>query len=169
MTTVTLKGNTVNLKGELPAPGQDAPDFKFVKADLSEGSLHALKGKAKVILAVPSLDTGVCAMETKRFNQELSKRSDAVGLVISMDLPFAMKRFCETEGVANIVTGSDFRSHEFTNTYNTLLTSGPLAGLSARAVFVLNADNKIAYTELVPEITTEPDYAGVLAAVDALI
>ncbi|MBC7488326.1 MAG: thiol peroxidase [Cytophagaceae bacterium] len=169
MAQVTLKGNTTNIKGDLPAVGSTAPDFKFVKTDLSDSSLYEERSKIKVIIAVPSLDTGVCAIETRQFNQKLADKTNVTGVVISKDLPFAMRRFCETEGIKNIVSASDFRYNEFSQKYNTEIIDGPMKGLSARAVFVVDAQNVIRYTELVPEIAQEPDYDKVMAAVDKLL
>lgn len=169
MAQVTLKGNPVHTKGELPAVGRLAPHFRYVKQDLSEGQLSDLGAKVKVILAVPSLDTGTCALETKTFNKKLAALAGVEGLVISMDLPFAMKRFCELEGVKNVQPASDFRYREFTEHYNTLLTDGPLKGISARAVLVLDKDNTISYAELVPEISAEPQYEAALEVVKKLI
>src|SRR5690554_6910394 len=111
MNTTKFKGNAVHLTGNVPAAGSKAPDFTYVKEDLSEGTLHGLGNQKKVIIAVPSLDTGVCQMETKHFNKELSKRKDVVGLVVSKDLPFAMKRFCASEGIENVQIASDFRGN----------------------------------------------------------
>jgi thiol peroxidase len=169
MTQVTLKGNPVTIKGDLPAAGSTAPDFKFVKTDLSESSLYAEGNKVKVIIAVPSLDTGVCAIETRQFNQKLANKANVTGVVISKDLPFAMRRFCETEGIQNVVSASDFRYNEFSKKYNTEIMDGPMLGLSSRAVFVVDGNNVIQYTELVPEIATEPDYEKIMAAVDKLL
>jgi thioredoxin-dependent peroxiredoxin len=169
MAHVTLKGNTTTIKGDLPTIGSKAPDFKFVKTDLSEGTLYAEGAKVKVIIAVPSLDTGVCALETRQFNQKLADKNNVTGVVISKDLPFAMRRFCETEGIKNIVSASDFRYDEFSQHYNVEITDGPMKGLSARAVFVVDAQNIIRYVELVPEITQEPHYDQVMAAVDQLL
>jgi len=169
MATVTLKGNTVNLTGDLPSINTKAIDFKFVKEDLSEGKLSDYAGKVRVVLAVPSIDTGVCAIETTKFNQELKKRSDVTGIVVSMDLPFAFKRFCAAEGIENVVTGSEFRYKDFMTKYNTELIDGGLAGVSARAVFVIDREDTITYAELVPEITEEPDYSKALAAIDSLL
>jgi thiol peroxidase len=169
MPTVTFKGKTVKLKGNLPKLNSEAEDFTFVKNDLSEQSLYDLGDLIKVIIAVPSLDTGVCAAEARKFNEKLGTRSHVVGVVISKDLPFAQKRFCETDGIKNIITVSDFRYSDFTQTFNTEMIDGPLKGLSARAVFVLDEDNVITYSELVPEVTTEPDYDKILKAVDDLI
>ena len=169
MLHVTLKGNTTSIKGDLPALGSTAPDFKFVKTDLSDASLYNEGSKIKVIIAVPSLDTGVCALETRQFNQKLANKENVTGVVISKDLPFAMRRFCETEGIKNIVSASDFRYDEFSQKFNTEIIDGPMKGLSARAVFVLDGQNVIRYTELVPEIGQEPDYDKVMAAVDKLL
>ena len=169
MAQVTLKGNTTRIKGDLPAIGSIAPDFKFVKTDLTDSSLYEEGSKVKVIIAVPSLDTGVCALETRQFNQKLANKANVTGVVISKDLPFAMRRFCETEGIKNVVSASDFRFNEFSQKYNTEITEGPMKGLSARAVFVVDANHVIRYTELVPEIAQEPDYDQVMAAVDKLL
>lgn len=168
MPTVTHKGNIVNLKGNLPKPGEKAPDFTFVGTDLSEQTLYGLGDKIKVILAVPSLDTGVCAMETRKFNEHLASRDNIVGLVVSKDLPFAMKRFCETDGIKNIVSASDFRYNEFGTKFNSDMVDGKLKGLSSRAIFILDKNNTIKYVELVPEITQEPDYANALKAIESI-
>jgi len=169
MTTVTLKGNPIAIKGPIPAVNSQASNFSYVKADLSEGNLEDLGDSVKVLLAVPSLDTGVCAMETKRFNQEVSAMQGVETLVISKDLPFAMGRFCETNGVDNVTSASDFRYQSFTQQYNTEIMEGPLKGLSCRAVFVLDGNNTVVYAELVPEITQEPNYEAALTAVNALL
>lgn len=169
MAQVTLKGNATSIKGDLPAIGSKAPDFKFVKTDLSDSSLYAEGSKVKVIIAVPSLDTRVCALETRQFNQKLANKSNVTAVVVSKDLPFAMRRFCETEGINNVISASDFRYNEFSNQYNTEITDGPMKGLSARAVLVVDANNVIQYRELVPEIGEEPDYEKVMAAVDRLL
>ena len=169
MSTVTLKGNPISLKGALPPINTQAQDFTFVKADLSEGSLADYGNKVKILLAVPSLDTGICAIETKRFNEEVSEMNGVETLVISQDLPFAMGRFCETNGIENVTSASDFRYNSFVDGYNTEMIDGPLKGLSCRAVFVLNGDNQITYTELVPEITQEPNYEAALEAVNNLL
>ena len=168
MAQVTLKGNPVNLEGQIPQAGQNAPDFTVIKDDLSTASLKDFGDKVKVLVAVPSLDTGVCAKETREFNQRANDLSNAVVLVVSGDLPFAMKRFCETEGLQNVVTGSQFRDFNFSKAYGTHIADGGLKGLSARAVFVVGPDNKITYSELVPEITQEPNYDAVLSAVKQL-
>ncbi len=167
MNKTKFKGVPVKLKGDLPELDAEAKDFTFVKEDLSEGHLSDYKGKIKIIMAVPSLDTGVCQMETKRFNRELEKREGVVGLVVSKDLPFAMKRFCENEGIENVQIASDFRSN-FSEQYNTRMVDGPLKGLNARAVFVVDKDNKIRHTQLTNDVTEEPDYDRALKVVDEL-
>ncbi len=164
--TVTHKGNTIRLEGNLPQPGDPAPDFRLVKQDLSEVSLSDFEGKVKVLVAVPSLDTAVCAKEAREFNTKFSGRSDVNVIVVSGDLPFAMKRYCAAEGVENVITGSQFRDMNFGRAYGTHITEGGLKGLSARAVFVVNRKNQVTYTELVPDIGQEPNYDAVLAAVE---
>ncbi|MDX2249289.1 MAG: thiol peroxidase [Bacteroidia bacterium] len=171
MSSVTLKGKTYSIKDDIPAVGEKASDFTFVKQDFSEASLFDdFEGKIKILIAVPSIDTGVCQMETRRFNEELGKRGEGVvGIVISEDLPYAFRRFCGAEGITNVVTGSDFRYKDFINEYNTEILSGPMKGLSARAVFVLDKTNTVRYSELVPEISQEPQYEKALAVVDKLV
>ena len=167
--TTSFKGKPVELLEELPGVNQDAFDFTFVKTDLSESSLYDFDGKVKVLIAVPSLDTGICQRETRQFNERLNDKKGVVGIVVSKDLPFAMKRFCETEGLNNIVSASDFRYLDFTREYGTEMVDGPLKGLSARAVFVVDQNNKIRYVELTPDAIAEPDYDKVMAAVDQLL
>ena len=170
MASVTLKGNKFSIKDDIPAVGMEASDFTFVRDDLSEASLYDDFGdQVKVIIGLPSLDTGICQMETRKFNEELSKREGVLGIVISKDLPFAMKRFCTAEGIENVVVGSDYRYSDFINEFNTEILNGPMKGLSARAVFVLDGKNVIQYSELVPEIAQEPEYDKALAVVDRLL
>lgn len=170
MSSVTLKGTPFPIKDDIPAAGMPASDFTFVKKDLSEASLYDdFEGQVKVLIAVPSLDTGVCQTETRKFNEALGQRQGVVGIVISKDLPFAMNRFCEAEGIENIVIASDFRYSDFINEYNTEILTGPFKGLSARAVFVVDQKNVIRYAELVPEIAHEPQYDKALSAVDKLL
>lgn len=164
MATVTFKGNPVSTSGELPAVGSSAPDFKLVNGDLQDVSLSAFAGKKKLISIVPSLDTSVCALSTRKLNEESKQHSDAVVLVVSADLPFAQKRFCDNEGLNNVVPLSMMRSRNFAKDYGILQESGPLAGLTARAVVVLDKNNQVLYTELVPEIAQEPNYAAALVA-----
>jgi thiol peroxidase len=164
MTTVTLGGKPVNTNGELPVAGSQAPDFILVDGDLKNISLADYKGKKKLLNIVPSLDTPVCQISTKRFNEHAAGRDDAVFLMISADLPFAMKRFCTTEGTDNVISLSMIRSRKFAEDYGVLLEDGPLAGISARAVVVLDDNDKVTYAQLVPEIGNEPDYEAALAA-----
>ncbi len=164
MAQTALQGNPVNLSGELPAVGSAAPDFSLVTGDLQDVGLGAYAGKKKLLNIVPSLDTGVCATSTKKFNEAMAGKTDAVALVISADLPFASSRFCSAEGITNVVNLSMMRSRNFAKDYGVLITDSPLAGVTARAVVVLDADNKVLYTELVPEITQEPNYDAALAA-----
>ncbi len=164
MTTVTLRGNPVEVAGTLPAKGGAAPDFKLTNGDLGDVSLADFGGKRKVLNIVPSLDTPTCATSTRKFNADASSLPDTVVLVISADLPFAAKRFCTTEGLANVVPLSTFRAPSFAADYGVALASGPLAGLTARAVVVLDKDNTVLHAQLVPEIAEEPDYESAKAA-----
>ena len=164
MSTVTLKGTPVSVAGQLPKKGDQAPDFGLVTKDLQNVSLKNFAGRRKVLNIVPSLDTPVCATSTKKFNEAAAKRDDVVVLVISADLPFAMSRFCGAEGVDNVISLSMMRSRNFAKDYGVLISDGPLAGITARAVVVLDENDKVIYTELVPEIAQEPDYDKALAA-----
>ena len=159
---VTLGGNPISVAGNFPKVGDTAPDFKLVSGDLSEVSLSDFSGKKKLLNIVPSLDTGVCAMSTKKFND--AAIDGVVTLVISADLPFAQGRFCGAEGTTNVVTLSTMRGAEFKRNYGVDITDGPLAGVTARAVVVLDENNKVLYSELVPEIKNEPNYEAALAA-----
>ena len=165
MATITFKGNPIQTSGNLPAKGAAAPDFKLTKTDLSDVGLKDFPGKKKILNIVPSLDTGVCATSAKKFNEAVSQLGDVVLLNISADLPFAAGRFCESNGLKNIVTLSTFRSPDFAKAYGVGILGGPLAGLTARAVVVLDAQDKVLHAELVPEIGQEPNYAAALAAV----
>ncbi len=164
MADITLKGNPCHTNGDLPAVGSEAPDFRLTRADLSDVGLADFAGKKKLLNIVPSLDTAVCAISTQKFNAAMGARPDAVALVISADLPFAQKRFCSTEGIENVISLSMMRSRNFAKDYGMLITDGPLAGLCARGVVVLDVDNRVVYTQLVPEIGEEPDYDAALAA-----
>jgi thiol peroxidase len=166
--TTAFNGKPVELLEELPGVNQEAFDFTFVNTDLTEGSLYDFEGKIKVLIAVPSLDTGICQRETRQFNERLNQKEGVVGIVVSKDLPFAMKRFCETEGLSNIVSASDFRYLDFTREYGTEMVDGPLKGLSARAVFVVDQNNKIRYVELTPDIILEPNYDKIMEVVNQL-
>lgn len=163
MATVTLKGNPIHTNGDLPAVGGHAPSFTLVGADLADVRLGAFAGKRKVLNIVPSLDTAVCALQTRRFNQEAGTLANTVVLVASADLPFAQKRFCTSEGLDHVVTLSTMRGPDFARAYGVLLTDGPLAGLCARAVLVLDEQDRVIHAQLVPEITQEPDYEATLA------
>lgn len=164
MAKITMKGNPIQTNGELPKIGAKAPDFKLTGGDLKDVSLADFKGKKKLLNIVPSLDTGVCATSTKKFNEHFKNRGDAVALIISADLPFAQGRFCSAEGTKNVVTLSMMRNRNFAKDYGVLLQDGPLAGITARAVVVLDGNDKVVYTQLVPEIAQEPDYDKALAA-----
>ncbi len=165
MATTHFKGTAVNTNAELPAVGSAAPDFHLIAGDLSEKGLADFAGKKKILNIVPSLDTPVCAASARRFNEEAAKLDAAVVLVISADLPFAQGRFCSAEGLENVVPLSMMRDRKFAEDYGVLLIDGPLAGLTARAVIAVDADNKVTYVQLVDEITVEPDYAAALKAI----
>ena len=164
MAEIKFKGNPIQTRGTLPPKGQPAPDFKLTRGDLSEATLATFAGKKKVLNIVPSLDTGVCAASARRFNVAAEKLADTVVLTISRDLPFAQKRFCGAEGLTRIETLSEMRDRNFGVAYGVEMVSGPLAGLLGRAIVVLDAANRVIYTEQVPEITQEPDYDKALAA-----
>jgi thiol peroxidase len=162
MATITLKGNPIETVGELPAVGAGAPSFTLVKTDLSDCSLQDFGGKTVVLNIFPSIDTGVCASSVRRFNKEASAAGNAVVLCVSADLPFAHKRFCETEGLKNVIPLSSFRSQKFGKEYGVTMTTGPLAGLLSRAIVVIDKSGSVVYTEQVPEIAQEPDYEAAL-------
>lgn len=164
MSTVSLGGSPIEVAGDFPQPGETAPPLTLTGTDLKDVDLESFAGKRKVLNIVPSLDTPTCAASTRRFNAEAGKLADTAVLVISSDLPFAAKRFCEVEGLSNVVTLSTFRSRDFARDYGVEIATGPLAGLTARAVVVLDRDNKILHAQLVDEIKNEPDYAAALAA-----
>lgn len=163
MATVTLQGNPFNTAGELPKVGTEAPCFTAVKTDLSEVSLCDFKGKRVVLNIFPSVDTGVCAQSVRAFNAKASSLDNTVVLCLSKDLPFALARFCGAEGLDKVIAASLFRNNIIDEKYGLLLTEGPLKGLEARAVVVVDTDGKILYTELVPEIAQEPNYDAALA------
>jgi len=162
MAQITLHGNQINTSGDLPAVGSQAPDFKLTDGKLNDKSLADFKGKKKLLNIVPSLDTPVCATSTKRFNE--AARDDTVMLIISADLPFAMGRFCSAEATDKVVSLSMMRDKNFAKDYGILIQDGPLAGITARGVVVLDGNDKVIYTEMVPEIGQEPDYDAALAA-----
>lgn len=162
MKKVNFKKHPVTLSGELPQIGKLAPAFELVKSDLATISLDDLKGKTLVLNIFPSLDTGICAMSVRKFNEMAANMKDTLVLAISKDLPFAHSRFCTTEGIENVITLSDFRNTGFSDKYGLLMKDGPLEGLLARAVIIIDPDLVIRYIQLVPEITQEPDYNEVL-------
>lgn len=163
MSTVTLGGNPIEVAGNFPKVGDRAPALSLVATDLSDVTLATYAGKRKVLNIVPSLDTPTCQTSTRKFNAEAGALANTVVLVIAADLPFAMKRFCETEGLANVVSLSAMRGREFLKNYGVEIASGPLVGLTARAVVVLDENDKVIHAQLVPEIKNEPDYAAALA------
>jgi thiol peroxidase len=163
MATIAFQGKPIHTSGDLPAIGSRAPDFKLVNGKLTDVTLAAYSGRRKILNIVPSLDTPVCAASTRKFNEKASKLENTVVLVVSADLPFAQCRFCETEGLKNVIPLSTFRSG-FADDYGVRLTDSILAGLTARAVVVIDENDKVVYTQLVNELTHEPDYDSVLAA-----
>ncbi len=165
MATITLKGNPIHTVGELPAVGSQAPDFKLTKTDLSDASLADFNGKRVVLNIFPSLDTDVCATSVRKFNAEAEKLDNTVVLCISMDLPFAHKRFCTTEGLGNVISLSELRERSFGEEYGVRISDGPMAGLFSRAVVIVDENGKVIYTEQVSEIVQEPNYQ---AAIEAL-
>ncbi|HUW92605.1 MAG TPA: thiol peroxidase [Bacteroidales bacterium] len=164
MAKITLRGNVVNTSGTLPANGSKAPDFKLVKSDLGSLSLEELKGKKVILNISPSLDTSVCATAVRKFNQLAAGKENTVVLAITKDLPFASGRFCTTEGITNVITLSGFRDQAFGEAYGIDLVDGPMAGLYARSVVVIDEQGTVKYSELVPETVNEPDYDRALAS-----
>jgi len=165
MATVNFKGNPVSLQGEEVKVGQSAPDFRVQRSsDLSDYTLATSAGRTRIILAVPSLDTPVCDTETRRFNEEAAKLSDVEILCVSMDLPFAQKRWCGAAGVDKVITASDHRDASFGRGYGVLIDGGPLDRIHARAVFVIGPDNVVKHAEYVSEIGEQPNYEAALAA-----
>ncbi|MDP1608576.1 MAG: thiol peroxidase [Chlamydiales bacterium] len=158
MAEITLKGKTIHTNGSLPAIHTKAHDFELVDKELRTHTLHEFHGKRKLLATVPSLDTGVCSLMAKHCNQFGKSHPNVVILVISADLPFAQKRFCEAEQVHNVTTLSMMRNKDFGTSYGILITDGPLAGILARSLIVLDEKDHVLYTELVPEIGEEPHY-----------
>jgi thiol peroxidase len=163
MAQITFKGTPIRTIGELPAKGSTAADFALVKQDLSETVLADYKGKRLVLNIFPSIDTGVCAISVRKFNEKAAALKNTVVLCVSMDLPFAQSRFCGTEGIKNVVTASAFRS-AFGDHYGVTIADGPLAELFSRAIVVINENGKVVYTEQVPEIAQEPNYDAAIAS-----
>lgn len=164
MAKIAFKGNVINTIGTIPSG--KAPAFTLVKNDLSELNISDLRGKKVILNIFPSLDTSVCAASVRKFNVEAARIPGVVVVCVSKDLPFAHGRFCETEGIKNVETASEFRDNDFSTAYGILITDGPLKGLHARAVVVIDEDGEIVYKELVAEIVAEPNYAAALAAVN---
>lgn len=164
MATITLKGNEIHTNGELPAVGSDAPLFTLTGADLSPIAASDFKGKKVVLNISPSLDTGVCAMAAKKFNAEVANGLGATVICITKDLPFAAKRFCETEGLEDVITASDYKNSDFANAYGTLITDGPMAGLHSRAIVVVDENGIVVHTEQVSETVDEPNYEAALSS-----
>ena len=162
MAKITLQGNTINTNTDILKTGIDAPEFTLVDSDLKNISLSTFNKKYKILNIVPSLDTPVCAKSTKIFNEKASSLSETVVLTISADLPFAMKRFCSSEKLNDVIPLSMMRSRNFAKDYGVLLVDGPLEGITARAVIVIDKNNKIIHSQLVQEITEEPNYDDAL-------
>lgn len=165
MAKVTFKGNPHHTNGELPPIGGMAPNFKLVNSELTDVQLSDFRGKYVLLNIFPSLDTGTCATTVRRFNKEAASLNNTVVLGISADLPFAAGRFCSTEGIENVITLSNFRDKEFAEDWGLLITDGPLKGLLARAVVVIDPEGKIVYKELVSEIAQEPDYNSAINSI----
>jgi len=161
MAQITLKGDAVNTSGDLPEEGSKAPDFLLTRPDLSDFSLADVAGKIVVMNIFPSIDTPVCSLSVRTFNSRITAFPNTVLLAVSLDLPFAHQRFCETEGIENVVSASELRNRDFGDAYGLQMTDSPLAGLLARAVIVLDESGIVRYTQLVPEIVQEPDYEAV--------
>jgi thioredoxin-dependent peroxiredoxin len=161
---ITMRGQPYHTSGDLPRAGSRAPDFRLVGADLRDVSLSTFKGKTKILNIVPSLDTFVCAASAKRFNKEASSLPDVVVLVVSADLPFAMKRFCAIEGLNDVVPLSMMRGRAFAKDYGVLIVDGPFEGVTARAVVVVDPDELVRYAQLVADVGSEPDYDAALTA-----
>ena len=166
MAKITLQGNEIHTNGSLPEIGSIAPDFILVNKDLKNVSLSAFPGKKKILSIVPSLDTPVCAISTKKFNDFAKEHEDTVFLIIAADLPFAMSRFCDAEGLEDVTILSVMRSQDFSRDYGVLIEDGLLMGITARAVVVLDQNNSVIHTELVDEIAQEPDYRAGLQALN---
>ena len=161
-TTITLRGNPIKFEGNLPAVGQVAPELKLTGADLAEASLTSYAGKRKVLNIFPSIDTPTCATSTRKFNEQAGQMNNTVVLCVSADLPFAAKRFCAAEGLANVAHLSTFRHPQFLRDWGVEMVDGPLAKLTARAVVVLDENDMVIHSEMVPEIAQEPNYEAVL-------
>jgi len=166
MTTITLKGEPIQTAGNLPQIGTKAPNFSLTKTDLTDVTLESFSPKRLLLNIFPSLDTAVCAQSVRTFNLKASGVADLTILCISQDLPFAHKRFCDTENIRNVMTLSCFRNPKFGQDYGVTITSGPLRGLLSRAIVLIDTNGKVLYTQQVPEITQEPDYRSVLSQLE---
>ena len=165
MAKITLKGNEVNTNSDIVVRGSDAPDFTLVDSELQDVNLASFDGKNKILSIVPSLDTPVCQKSTIVFNEKVAELDDVVMLIVSSDLPFAMKRFCSAESLDNVMPVSMMRSRNFAKDYGVLLVDGPLSGITTRAIVTISKDNKVLHSELVMEIANEPDYQAALDSV----
>jgi thioredoxin-dependent peroxiredoxin len=165
MAKIALNGNPINTSGNLPKKGTQAPEFNLVKTDLSGQSLADLKGKKVILNIFPSLDTSVCATSVRKFNQLAADKTNVAVIAVSKDLPFAHGRFCSTEGIKNVIPASGFRDSDFGKEYGVEIIDGPLEGLYARSIVVVNETGEVIHTQLVPDIVQEPDYESALAAV----
>ena len=165
MAKITLKGNEVNTNSDIVTKGSIAPDFILVDSDLQDVSLSSFDGKNKILSIVPSLDTPVCQKSTLVFNEKVAGLDDTVMLIVSSDLPFAMKRFCSSESLANVMPVSMMRSRNFAKDYGVLLVDGPLSGITTRAIVTISKDNKVLHSELVTEIADEPNYQAALDSI----
>jgi thiol peroxidase len=168
MAEITFKGNKIKTAGSLPKVGKRVPDFVLTRGDLSDVSLKDFAGKKKILNIVHSLDTGVCAASAKRFEAHAARLTDTVVLTISNDLPFAQSRFCQAEGIENVITLSQMRNRRFGKDYGVEMLDGPMAGLTARSLVVLDQNNVVRYTEQVAEVTNEPNYEAALNSVKAI-
>ena len=165
MAKITLKGNEVNTNSDIVSQGSDAPDFILVNSDLQDVNLSSFDGKNKILSIVPSLDTPVCQKSTLVFNEKVAELKDTVMLIVSSDLPFAMKRFCTNESLDNVMPVSMMRSRNFAKDYGVLLVDGPLSGITTRAIVTISKDNKVLHSELVTEIADEPNYQAALDSI----
>ena len=165
MAKITLKGNEVNTNSDIVSQGSDAPDFILVNSDLQDVNLSSFDGKNKILSIVPSLDTPVCQKSTLVFNEKVAGLEDTVMLIVSSDLPFAMKRFCTNKSLDNVIPVSMMRSRNFAKDYGVLLVDGPLSGITTRAIVTISKDNKVLHSELVTEIADEPNYQAALDSI----
>ena len=165
MAKITLKGNEVNTNSDIVSQGSDAPDFILVNSDLQDVNLSSFDGKNKILSIVPSLDTPVCQKSTLVFNEKVAGLEDTVMLIVSSDLPFAMKRFCTNKSLDNVMPVSMMRSRNFAKDYGVLLVDGPLSGITTRAIVTISKDNKVLHSELVTEIADEPNYQAALDSI----